>query len=72
MQMILNGGTYNGHRILSTVSVKMMGMNQAALAGITNKNFGLGFNINGDNEEAKLGITKGSLEWGGMFSSILD
>jgi CubicO group peptidase (beta-lactamase class C family) len=69
MQMLLNGGTYNGHRLLSPVSVKMMTMNQAAVAGVTNKNFGLGFNIYGDFEEAKLGVTKGSFEWGGMFSS---
>lgn len=69
MQMVLNGGTYNGHRLLSPTSVKMMTMNQTKLAGITSNNFGLGFGITSENTQAKLGLPAGSFEWGGMFSS---
>ena len=69
MQMLLNGGTYNGHRLLSPNSIHLMTMDQTKLAGITERHFGLGFGILTEADEAKLGVSTGSYEWGGMFSS---
>lgn len=69
MQMMLNKGTYNGHRILSPSTVKMMTTNQTALMGVSESNFGLGFSITTAKDEAKLGVSPGSYLWGGMFSS---
>jgi CubicO group peptidase (beta-lactamase class C family) len=69
MQMMLNKGTYNGHRLLSPSSVEMMTMNQTAQFGLPDANFGLGFGLTTQKEKAKLGISPGSYQWGGMFSS---
>jgi CubicO group peptidase (beta-lactamase class C family) len=69
MQMMLNEGSYNGHRLLSPSSVEMMTMNQTAQFGLPDANFGLGFGITTQKEKAKLGISPGSYQWGGMFSS---
>lgn len=69
MQMMLNKGSYNGHRLLSPTSVEMMTMNQTAQFGLPDANFGLGVGITTKKEEAKLGMSPGSYQWGGMFSS---
>ncbi len=69
MQMMLNKGTYNGHRLLSPSTVEMMTMNQTAQFGLPDANFGLGFGLTTQKEKAKLGISSGSYQWGGMFSS---
>ena len=69
MQMMLNKGSYNGHRLLSPSTVEMMTMNQTAQFGLPDANFGLGFGISTQKEKAKLGMSPGSYQWGGMFSS---
>ena len=43
LQMMLNGGEYNGKRILSRNSVRMMTMNQIGDISFGNNKFGLGF-----------------------------
>lgn len=69
MQMILNGGTYNGKRILSANSVRMMSANQIGDLSVGDNKFGLGFAIYTDKAFARTGVTAGSLDWGGAFSS---
>ena len=66
LQMLMNGGEYNGVRILGRNSVRMMITNQTATIG--NK-FGLGFGITTEENKGKLPVQEGSFEWGGMFAT---
>ena len=71
LQMILNGGTYNGKRLLSRNSVRMMTMNQIgdiARPGATTK-FGLGFGIATTATSAQFPMNEGTFDWGGMFAT---
>jgi CubicO group peptidase (beta-lactamase class C family) len=70
MQMLLNGGTYNGKRLLSKNSVDMMTQNQ--IGNIDRgpfEKFGLGFGVITEYGSGKLGLSAGSFSWGGAFSS---
>ncbi len=75
LQMLLNGGTYNGVRLLSHNTVRMMTMNQIGdlfvnLNGITSENkFGFNFSIISENG-SRLGPSQaGTYSWGGIFST---
>ncbi len=71
LQMMLNGGVYNGKRILSRNSVRMMTMNQIGDIpfGDSGDKFGLGFGITTERGSAKLPVQQGAFEWGGYFST---
>ncbi|HEX8377789.1 MAG TPA: serine hydrolase domain-containing protein [Pedobacter sp.] len=70
LQALLNGGTYNGNRILSRRTVDLMTMNQIGELSINGSNkFGLGFEITTSRGMSNLGITEGSFAWGGYFST---
>jgi len=69
MQMLLNGGVYNGKRILSRSTVKMMTENQIGDLSLGDNKFGLGFGLYTEKGENKSPVPAGSFEWGGMFSS---
>ena len=69
LQMLLNGGEYNGKRILSRNTVRMMTMNQIGdLPFRGYDKFGLGFQIvsekNGD-----VPAQAGSYSWGGAYAT---
>lgn len=71
LQMLLNGGTYNGKQILSRSTVRQMTANHitpnipgAALFGV--EQFGLGFAITPDDASIS---SKGTYEWGGAFAT---
>ncbi len=68
LQMMVNEGEYNGKRLLSRNTVRMMTMNQLA-AGVEADDFGLGFGIVSERGSAKLPTNKGSYQWGGMFAT---
>ena len=71
MQMILNGGVYNGNRILSRKSIESMSNNQIGDLSIsaTGAKFGLGFSIETPQSSYhKLG-SPGRLAWGGFFNT---
>jgi CubicO group peptidase (beta-lactamase class C family) len=75
LQMLLNGGTYNGVRLLAHNTVRMMTMNQIGdlfvnLNGITSENkFGFNFSIISENG-SRLGPSQaGTYSWGGIFST---
>ena len=68
MQMLVNGGEYNGKRLLSRNTVRMMTTNQVGdLFG--NNGFGLGFSITSAKGSAALPVQEGAFEWGGAFTT---
>lgn len=69
MQMLLNGGEYNGKRILSRASVRMMTTNQIGDLNLGDSKFGLGFGIATEKNAVNNPTSPGTFSWGGMFSS---
>jgi CubicO group peptidase (beta-lactamase class C family) len=69
LQMILNGGEYNGKRFLSRNTVRMMLANQIGEVSRGPNKFGLGFGITTDKGSALLPTPEGVFEWGGAFST---
>ncbi len=69
LQMILNGGEYNGKRILSRNTVRMMTMNQIGDIGRGANKFGLGFGITTEKGSSILPTPEGVFEWGGAFAT---
>jgi CubicO group peptidase (beta-lactamase class C family) len=69
LQMFLNGGIYNGHRILSRRSVEMMTSGQLSFPFNGTDNFGLGFGLVSAQGGAKGPWNQGTFEWGGYFGS---
>jgi CubicO group peptidase (beta-lactamase class C family) len=75
LQMFLNGGEYNGVRLLSHNTVRMMTMNQIgdlfiSSGGVKTENkFGFGFSVITENS-SRLGPSQaGTYAWGGVFST---
>lgn len=70
MEMLRNGGMYNGKRLISPNSVDMMTQNQiGAIDRGPNEKFGLGFGILTEQGSSRLGLSTGTYSWGGAFSS---
>ncbi|MEO3403491.1 serine hydrolase domain-containing protein [Mucilaginibacter sp. CAU 1740] len=72
LQMLLNGGVYNGQRLLARHTVDLMTTNQIGDLYINpdKDKFGLGFGLTTQNSSAKLGISEGSFAWGGFFGTL--
>lgn len=70
-QMVLNGGMFNNHRIISRKTLEMMTMDQTGdkYTSATGSSFGLGFEIFGGEAPAIHLISEGTLRWGGMYST---
>jgi len=68
MQMLLNGGEYNGKRILSRASVTMMTVSQYDV-NWPDTRMGLGFSLATEKSMASSPFSPGTFSWGGMFSS---
>ena len=69
LQMLLNGGEYNGKRLLSRHTVRMMTMNQIGDISRGANKFGLGFGITTERGSSILPIPEGAFEWGGAFAT---
>jgi CubicO group peptidase (beta-lactamase class C family) len=71
LQMLLNEGTYNGKRILSRNTIRMMTMNQVGDLKVDDGpyKFGLGFEIVTHNASGILPLLEGSFYWGGYFAT---
>lgn len=69
LQMLLNGGKYNGHQILAPRIVEMMISGQLAPDVFGDDNFGLGFAITSEISAAKHPRNKGSFAWGGYYGT---
>ncbi len=69
MQMMLNGGKYNGHQILSKRTVEMMTSGQLKDGMFGEDGFGLGFGITSEKSAAKGPRYAGSFSWGGYYGT---
>jgi CubicO group peptidase (beta-lactamase class C family) len=69
LQMLLNGGEYNGKRLLSPATVRMMTSNQIGELNLGLKKFGLGFGLITEREAARMPVSQWSFEWGGIFGT---
>jgi CubicO group peptidase (beta-lactamase class C family) len=67
LQMFLNGGEYNGARILSRKTIEMMLTNQTQ-APITAQ-LGLGFGLETETNDSRSIVSIGSFSWGGAFTT---
>jgi CubicO group peptidase (beta-lactamase class C family) len=75
LQMLLNGGEYNGVRLLAHNTVRMMTINQigdlfVSVGGVKSENkFGFGFSVITESS-SRLGPSQaGTYSWGGVFST---
>ncbi len=69
MQMLLNGGKYNSHQILSKRTVEMITSGQLKDGLFGDDNMGLGFSINSEKSAAKGPRNAGSFAWGGYYGT---
>jgi CubicO group peptidase (beta-lactamase class C family) len=69
LQMLLNGGEYNGNRLLARRTVDLMTSNQIGNLNVGRDKFGLGFQVTTEYGQARLGVSEGSFSWGGYFGT---
>ena len=69
LQMLLNGGTYNGRRILGRRTVELMTSSQLDFTFNGSDNFGLGFQLTSARSASRNGRSQGSFGWGGYFGT---
>ena len=69
LQMLLNGGEYNGRRLLAPNTVRMMTMNQIGDITRGYNSFGLGFGLITEKGSSILPTPEGVFEWGGAFAT---
>jgi CubicO group peptidase (beta-lactamase class C family) len=69
LQMLLNGGIYNGKKILSPRSVELMTSNQLDFPYDGVDNFGLGFEILSEKTANLNPKNKGTFSWGGYYGT---
>jgi CubicO group peptidase (beta-lactamase class C family) len=75
LQMLLNRGEYNGHRLLARNTVRMMTMNQIGDLFVnfgavkTENKFGFGFSIITETGSRLSPSQEGTYAWGGVFST---
>jgi len=69
LQMLLNGGEYNGKRLLSRNTVRMMTMNQIGDVDFGDNKFGLGFAIVTEKGSSESPSQVGTFSWGGAFAT---
>ncbi|MBX2929404.1 MAG: beta-lactamase family protein [Saprospiraceae bacterium] len=69
LQMLLNGGEYNGRRLLSPAAVRMITTNQIGDLQVGVRKFGLGFAIATEEEAARIPYSVGTFDWGGAFAT---
>lgn len=69
VQMILNQGEFNGKRILSPMSVRMMATNQIGSLAIGARRFGFGMALATSQEASLRPVSEGTLEWSGILGT---
>lgn len=69
MQMLLNGGKYNGHQILGRRTVEMITSGQLKEGIFGDDNMGLGFGITSERSAAQGPRNAGSFSWGGYYGT---
>jgi CubicO group peptidase (beta-lactamase class C family) len=66
LQLVLNGGTLDGVRLLSRKTVELMLTDQIPTLGFP---FGLGFALETKDNDFRSILTQGSFSWGGAFNT---
>lgn len=69
LQMLLNGGEYNGVRLLSPHTIRLMVINQIGDLSLYKDKFGLGFGITTEESSAELPGPAGIFSWGGAYGT---
>jgi len=69
LQMLLNGGTYNGHEILAPRTVQLMISNQLDFKFDGVNDFGLSFEVVSEKGANRDPRNKGSFAWGGYWGT---
>ncbi len=69
LQMLLNGGKYNGVQILAPRTVQLMTTGQLDFTYNGVDNFGLGFGITSEKSARREARNEGSFAWGGYFGT---
>ena len=69
LQMLLNGGTFNGNRLLSRKTIDLIITNQLSDEVSKTRKFGLGFEIETPERDHLTPLTVGSFSWAGMFNT---
>jgi CubicO group peptidase (beta-lactamase class C family) len=69
LQMMVDGGVYNGKRILSERTVELMTCNQIGNLSLGKDKFGLGFQVTTQEGQAVMGVSNGSFSWGGFWGT---
>ncbi|SFE12715.1 serine hydrolase domain-containing protein [Spirosoma endophyticum] len=69
LQMLLNGGEYNGKQLLSPTTIRLITTNQIGDLNQGADKFGLGFGITSARSAARLPVSAGSFDWGGIFGT---
>lgn len=69
LQMLINGGKYNGNQILSRRTVEIMTSPQLDFLFNGIDNFSLGFDITSEKSADRNSRNKGSFSWGGYFGT---
>lgn len=69
LQMLLNGGRYNGRQILGRRTVELMLSPQLPDRMFGNDNFCLGFGLTSQQSSNLTMINKGSFSWGGYYGT---
>jgi CubicO group peptidase (beta-lactamase class C family) len=69
LQMLLNGGIYNGHRILSPRTVELMTSPQLDFNYSGSDNFGLGFGLTSAKSANRNLKNEGTYGWGGYYGT---
>ncbi|MBN7812401.1 beta-lactamase family protein [Algoriphagus sp. H41] len=70
LQMYLNGGIYNGKRILSPTTIQTIMSNQVGDLWNNDRYYGLAFGVVNDKGVAMGGMgSKGTFDWGGYFNT---
>jgi CubicO group peptidase (beta-lactamase class C family) len=69
LQMLLNGGKYDGKQLLARNTVRMMTMNQIGDLSLGDDKFGLGFQVVTEKGSARTPAQAGTFSWGGAFAT---
>lgn len=69
LQMLLNGGRYNGVQVLAPRTIQLMTSGQLDFMYNGIDNFGLGFSITTEKAAAREARNAGSFSWGGYFGT---
>ena len=69
LQMMLNGGEYNGKRLLSPTTIQLITTNHIGGLNQGPNKFGLGFGIIAEHGAIGLLMSPGTYEWSGIFGT---